>query len=140
MHHCRIMVASSLLRSAGRGLMGVPRAPKNLLSCGGTRSLGSFPVADRSNPPNVKLLINGEFVDSNAAEWVDVTDPATQDVVSRLPLTTASEFNAAVGSTPPSPRSSLPWNPYASPSPPAVMCPPCPCNLPPAPSSHCSPP
>mmetsp|Transcript_25900 Transcript_25900/g.72529 ORF Transcript_25900/g.72529 Transcript_25900/m.72529 type:complete len:550 (-) Transcript_25900:161-1810(-) len=65
---------------------------------GGGRWLSALPrpVADASNPPNLKLLINGEFVESAATELVDVTDPATQNVVSRIPLTTKSEFNAAV--------------------------------------------
>eukprot|EP00775_Hariotina_reticulata_P009074 gene9074-9244_t len=48
------------------------------------------------SPPKVKLLINGEFKDSDTDKWVDVTNPATQEVVSRLPLTTAAEFEAAV--------------------------------------------
>ena len=46
--------------------------------------------------PTVKLLIDGQMVDSKTSEWVDVVNPATQDVVSRLPLCTEGEFNAAV--------------------------------------------
>lgn len=48
--------------------------------------------------PTVKLLVDGQFVESKTKEWVDVKNPATQEVVSRLPLTTESEFNAAVAS------------------------------------------
>lgn len=44
----------------------------------------------------VKLLIGGEFVDSQTSDWIDVRNPATQEVVSRLPLATEAEFNAAV--------------------------------------------
>lgn len=44
----------------------------------------------------VKLLIGGEFVDSKTSDWVDVRNPATQEVVGRLPLATEAEFNAAV--------------------------------------------
>lgn len=35
-------------------------------------------------------------MDSKTSEWVDVRNPATQEVVSRLPLATEAEFNAAV--------------------------------------------
>lgn len=54
--------------------------------------------AARGTPPTVKLLIDGELRESSSKEWVDVTNPATQEVLSRLPLTTESEFNAAVQS------------------------------------------
>lgn len=47
---------------------------------------------------SVKLLIDGQFVESKTKDWVDVRNPATQEVVSRLPLCTAEEFNAAVAS------------------------------------------
>ncbi|EFN56424.1 hypothetical protein CHLNCDRAFT_48751 [Chlorella variabilis] len=47
----------------------------------------------------VKLLIDGQFLDSKTKEWVDVRNPATQEVVARLPLCTGEEFNAAVQSS-----------------------------------------
>jgi len=46
--------------------------------------------------PTVKLLINGEFVESSTTEWRDVVNPATQQVLARVPLATATEINAAV--------------------------------------------
>ncbi|KAJ7517347.1 hypothetical protein O6H91_21G020000 [Diphasiastrum complanatum] len=49
-----------------------------------------------SSPPGVKLLLGGKFLDSQANEWIDVVNPATQEVVSRVPLTTGEEFDAAV--------------------------------------------
>lgn len=49
--------------------------------------------------PTVKLLIDGKLVDSSTKEWFDVRNPATQEVVSRLPLCTEREFNAAVASS-----------------------------------------
>ncbi|EIE22494.1 methylmalonate semi-aldehyde dehydrogenase [Coccomyxa subellipsoidea C-169] len=60
------------------------------------RGFASQPELATDSAPSVKLLINGEFVESQATEWVDVTNPATQEVVSRLPETTSGEFNAAV--------------------------------------------
>ncbi|WP_426703223.1 CoA-acylating methylmalonate-semialdehyde dehydrogenase [Rhodanobacter sp. Col0626] len=44
----------------------------------------------------VKLLIDGEFVESKSSEWRDVVDPATQAVLARVPFATANEVDAAV--------------------------------------------
>ncbi|GIZ13753.1 CoA-acylating methylmalonate-semialdehyde dehydrogenase [Pseudomonas sp. NCCP-436] len=46
--------------------------------------------------PTVKLLINGEFVESKTTQWRDVVNPATQEVLARVPFATAEEMNAAV--------------------------------------------
>ncbi len=49
-------------------------------------------------PPTVKLLINGEFVESRSTQWRDVVNPATQQVLARVPFATAQELDAAVAS------------------------------------------
>jgi malonate-semialdehyde dehydrogenase (acetylating) / methylmalonate-semialdehyde dehydrogenase len=46
--------------------------------------------------PTVKLMINGEFVESRTGEWRDIINPATQEVLARVPFATADEVNAAV--------------------------------------------
>lgn len=43
-----------------------------------------------------KLFINGEFVESKAKDWIDVRNPATQEIVTRVPEATQSEMKAAV--------------------------------------------
>ena len=48
--------------------------------------------------PSVKLLINGEFVESRSTQWRDVVNPATQEVLARVPFATAEEMDAAVAS------------------------------------------
>jgi malonate-semialdehyde dehydrogenase (acetylating)/methylmalonate-semialdehyde dehydrogenase len=48
--------------------------------------------------PTVKLLINGQFVESKTSEWRDVVNPATQQVLARVPFATEEEINAAVAS------------------------------------------
>ncbi|WP_375740672.1 CoA-acylating methylmalonate-semialdehyde dehydrogenase [Pseudomonas boanensis] len=48
--------------------------------------------------PSVKLLINGEFVESRTSQWRDVVNPATQQVLARVPFATLDEMNAAVAS------------------------------------------
>jgi len=48
--------------------------------------------------PTVKLLINGEFVESKSTVWRDIVNPATQQVLARVPFATPDEVNAAVAS------------------------------------------
>ena len=48
--------------------------------------------------PTVKLLIGGELVESATNEWRDVVNPATQQVLARVPFATQDEMNAAVAS------------------------------------------
>ncbi len=44
----------------------------------------------------VKLLIDGEWVESQTSEWLDVVNPATQEVLAKVPFATAAEVDAAV--------------------------------------------
>ncbi len=46
--------------------------------------------------PNIPLLINGEFVQSATSQWRDIINPATQQVLARVPLATADELAQAV--------------------------------------------
>jgi malonate-semialdehyde dehydrogenase (acetylating)/methylmalonate-semialdehyde dehydrogenase len=45
-----------------------------------------------------KNYINGQFKDSKATKWYDIYNPATQELVNRVPQTTKEEFNEAVSS------------------------------------------
>lgn len=49
-----------------------------------------------SNTPTVKLLIDGRFVESKTSEWRDVINPATQEVLARVPFATPDELQAAI--------------------------------------------
>jgi malonate-semialdehyde dehydrogenase (acetylating)/methylmalonate-semialdehyde dehydrogenase len=49
-------------------------------------------------PPTVKLLLDGQLVESQAHEWHDVVNPATQEVLAQVPFATDAEINAAVAS------------------------------------------
>jgi len=48
--------------------------------------------------PTVKLLIGGKFVESKTTEWRNVVNPATQEVLARVPFATAEEIEAAIAS------------------------------------------
>ena len=49
-----------------------------------------------SNIPTVKLLIGGKFIDSTSTEWRNIVNPATQEVLARVPMATPAEVDAAV--------------------------------------------
>ncbi|KWF86831.1 methylmalonate-semialdehyde dehydrogenase [Burkholderia diffusa] len=46
--------------------------------------------------PTVKLLIDGAFVESTTSEWRDIVNPATQQVLARVPFATVAEVDSAV--------------------------------------------
>src|SRR3712207_2356794 len=58
----------------------------------------SAPAVSKSaaTTATVKLLINGKFVESKAREWRDVVNPATQEVLARVPMCDAAEVAEAV--------------------------------------------
>jgi len=47
---------------------------------------------------SVKLLIGGEFVESSTTEWREVINPATQELLARVPFATKEEVDAAIRS------------------------------------------
>ena len=56
------------------------------------------PTSVAALAPTVKLLIGGKFVESKTTEWRDVVNPATQEVLARVPFATADEIDAAIAS------------------------------------------
>src|ERR1700687_3024324 len=59
-------------------------------------SMAANPQARSQLAPTVKLLINGQFVESKAKAWRDVVNPATQQVLARVPMCDAAEVGEAV--------------------------------------------
>jgi len=51
-----------------------------------------------SSVPTVKLLINGEFIESQTDRWEPVINPATQETLAMIPYATQEEINRAVAS------------------------------------------
>ena len=51
-----------------------------------------------STIPNVPLLIGGRLVPSTTERWRDLVNPATQEVIARVPMATKAEVEAAVDS------------------------------------------
>ncbi|KAJ2781200.1 hypothetical protein H4R18_003019 [Coemansia javaensis] len=64
----------------------------------GLRSLQRRSVHAAAGAKTTKLFINGEFGESQASTWLDVVNPATQELVTRVPQSTAHELEAAAAS------------------------------------------
>ena len=56
------------------------------------------PAVLAEQPPTVKMLLQGKFIESQTSEWHDVVNPATQEVLAQVPFATDAEINAAVAS------------------------------------------
>lgn len=48
--------------------------------------------------PTVKLFLDGKPVESTTSEWREVINPATQEVLARVPFATPEEVDRAVAS------------------------------------------
>lgn len=46
--------------------------------------------------PTTKLFIDGRSVESQTTRWVDLNNPATNELVTRVPLTSQDEMEQAV--------------------------------------------
>ncbi|KAK9453734.1 Aldehyde/histidinol dehydrogenase [Dipodascopsis uninucleata] len=75
------------------------RVPRTLSSTATAQDVASQYIATHekiSNPANTKYFINNKFVESNASKWIDLHDPATNNLVTRVPQSTPEELTAAV--------------------------------------------
>jgi malonate-semialdehyde dehydrogenase (acetylating) / methylmalonate-semialdehyde dehydrogenase len=54
------------------------------------------PTSNATAAGTVKLFINGKLVESKTQQWKDVVNPATQDVLARVPFATKDEIDAAI--------------------------------------------
>ena len=56
------------------------------------------PTAASTLAPSVPLLIDGKLLESRTTQWRNVINPATQEVLARVPFATPEEINLAVSS------------------------------------------
>ncbi|HCS23876.1 MAG TPA: malonate-semialdehyde dehydrogenase, partial [Rhodospirillaceae bacterium] len=59
-------------------------------------SQSANPKTQSAAAETVKLLIGGKFVESKTTQWRDIINPATQEVLARVPFATKDEVDAAV--------------------------------------------
>ena len=45
---------------------------------------------------DLKMYINGEFVESSSGKWIEVLNPSTEEVISRQPEGTVEDVNRAL--------------------------------------------
>ncbi|KAL7236078.1 hypothetical protein ACSBR1_019364 [Camellia fascicularis] len=88
------MLQFTLRRGGARSLRSL--SPQIFAFTNSHLSTATEPSFKPRSAPRVPNLIGGRFVDSQSSEFIDVINPATQEVVSQLPLTTNEEFKAAV--------------------------------------------
>ncbi|HRE15056.1 MAG TPA: CoA-acylating methylmalonate-semialdehyde dehydrogenase, partial [Usitatibacteraceae bacterium] len=60
--------------------------------------MAAQPQARSPAAPSVKLLVDGRLVESATTEWRDIVNPATQEVLARVPFATAAEIEGAIAS------------------------------------------
>ena len=60
--------------------------------------MAAQPQAHSQAAPSVKLLVDGRLVESATTEWRDIVNPATQEVLARVPFATAAEIEGAIAS------------------------------------------
>ena len=89
----------------GSSLVAVRRlhATVSQLAATATATAGSPTEYPRSHdqiqqPANTQNFLDNKFVDSKATQWIDLHDPATNNLVTRVPQSTDEELKAAVAS------------------------------------------
>ena len=76
-----------------------PRAGGQAFDCNNERVFMSDSQIDRiRSAGTVPLFIDGEFVDSRTTDWIELSNPATQDVIAQVPVATDDEMTRAVAS------------------------------------------
>ncbi|EEB13240.1 methylmalonate-semialdehyde dehydrogenase, putative [Pediculus humanus corporis] len=63
-----------------------------------TRVLLRRTYSTSSQAVNTKLFINGQFMDSNSKKWIDLHNPANNELVTKVPESTKEEMESAVES------------------------------------------
>lgn len=98
-----VFTAMSKPRSLPAGASQATRrlhATANHLNPTAATSSISYPTSHEkiASPVNTKHFIDNKFVESQAKIWIDLHDPATNNLVTRVPQLTDAELKAAVDS------------------------------------------
>lgn len=80
---------NSASRSSSLGQIANARAKDIESKWRGTKTLGG----------KTSNYVDGQFIESKTNKWIDLPDPATQTVLTKVPQTTSAEFDAAVTSS-----------------------------------------
>ncbi|KAJ3319378.1 Methylmalonate-semialdehyde dehydrogenase [acylating] mitochondrial, partial [Blyttiomyces sp. JEL0837] len=78
-----------MIRSLRLPLSAAPRTVSATFLRSASRSLAT------QSAPKTKLYINGEFIDSQTDKWIELRNPATQELVTLVPQATKAELKHA---------------------------------------------
>merc|ERR1712135_214595 len=81
----RLIQSQNMATSILRSLSSVPKSGMYKVGLRGQHTV-----------PTTKLFINNKMVESQATEWVDLHNPATNELVTRVPLSTRDQMETAV--------------------------------------------
>jgi len=73
----------------------LPLSSARQLAVGGSRALS---YAGGKVPPTTQNVVGGQWLESSTDQWIDVHNPATNQVVTRVPQSTQAEMENAVES------------------------------------------
>ncbi|KAI6871261.1 hypothetical protein D0864_02179 [Hortaea werneckii] len=81
--------------------------PASTLANSSTIDLGYQRSHDAiANPKNMTNFLDNKFVDSATSDWIDLKDPATNRLLTKVPQSTSEEMKAAVDSAE---KAFIPW-------------------------------
>lgn len=89
---CRSLVASRRLHATTQHLR--PANAQTALAA------EDYPASHQpiESPKDTQNFLDNQFIDSEASKWIDLYDPATNNLVTRVPQSTDEELHAAVES------------------------------------------
>jgi len=67
---------------------------RSMIRLSGVRAIAACPITGHGG--KVPNFINGKFVQSNATEWIENLNPATQELISLVPKSTAAEMQECI--------------------------------------------
>ena len=85
---------------AFRALHATTHQLKPKAAAGALKAAEGYPTNHQpiESPGNTKNFLDNRFVDSKASTWIDLYDPATNNLVTRVPQSTDEELRAALES------------------------------------------
>ncbi|KAK9379343.1 Aldehyde/histidinol dehydrogenase [Kockiozyma suomiensis] len=94
------MLKTTAARGIGRDMLVIDRAlARRFATTTVRREVGYIVNHDKiENPQNTKVFIDNQLIESKASTWIDLHDPATNNLVTRVPQSTPDELTAAVDS------------------------------------------
>ena len=86
------LIAARPFHATGRG--------SNAAAATAARAIEEYPTDHQpiKSPVNTRNFLDNQFVESKSSVWIDLHDPATNNLVTRVPQSTDEELQAAVES------------------------------------------